>query len=225
MTALPVNALFVGMQPDGWFAGTPSLVIRLMEHPDSPTVIDGEPLDSCYPLPEWDYDEANEVSLNTLLSRRTNGPQFASVGIATLSSLAATYRERHVLIIGREPGRHDIAPLIRAFLADGRSVQVETTGSVTVDPAGAWVTLRAMPTRTAGSIIPEAVVRSNEVLATVRWKADLDRIELLFANRATPVWLRPSAFAESWVYRQCVAVATRHAGWRVNRPARQPMDA
>ena len=225
MTPLPVNALFHGMQPHGAFAGTPSLIIRLMEHPDSTTVIDGEPVDSCYPLPEWEYDEANEVSLTVMLDRRTSGPQFASVAPHRLSVLADGYRERHILILGREPGRHDICPLVEAFLARGRTVQIETTGGFKVEAPGAWVSLRALPTRRTDGIIPDAVARANEVLATIRWKTDLDRIELLFSARGTPVWLKPSAFAESWVYRQCVAVATRHTGWRVTRTARQPMDA
>ncbi|GAC1649842.1 MAG: hypothetical protein NVS4B8_23660 [Herpetosiphon sp.] len=225
MPALPVHAIFGGMQIDGHWAGTPALVIRLMEHPDTEQRSPDEGMDGAYPMIEWDFDPANEVTLNGLLGRRIgSGPQFASVGAATLSSFACSYRERHILIVGREPGRHDIEPLVRLLVAAGRHVQIETTGQTAIAADHAWVTLRLLPAREPPPIAPEIAARANDVLACIRWKSDLDRVEQLFANRPTPVWLRPSMFADPGVYRQCLAVAVRHAGWRVTR-ANKPLTA
>jgi hypothetical protein len=221
---LPVNAIFSGMQSDGHWAGTPALIIHLMQHPLAPQ-LPPESLDGSFPLMEWDIDPANEVSMNRLLDRRgpNSSAHFAYVGAVTLASIASSYRERHVLIIGRDPGFHELGPLVKLLLAADRAVQIETT---TMMPSlvipSAWVTLLALPSRTATAenTNPENATRPDEILACIRWKSDLDRTELIYGNRKAPVWLRPSSMADDGIYRQCVAVATRHAGWRVMRPSR-----
>ena len=224
MSTLPVNAIYSGMQPDGHWGGAPTLIIQLMDHPDTalPPI---ESLDGSYPLAEWTFDSANEVSLNKLLSRRPGvcSPHFARLGASTLTVLITSYREPHVMFIGRDPGRYDLAPLVTQLLAAGRTVQIEATAlSAALAIPKAWITLLALPSRTVTSIdpAPSDAAAPNEVLASVRWKADLDRTELIYANRRIPVWLRPTAWAEDGMYRQCIAVATRHAGWRVIPPSR-----
>jgi len=219
---LPVNAIYGGMQPDGHWAGTPTLIIHLMQHPLAPLPAP-ESLDGSYPLVEWDTDAANEVSMNRLLERRGVSAHFASVGAMTLATIASSYRERHVLIVGRDPGLHDLAPLVKPLVAAGRTVQIETTAMTpSLVIPDAWVTLLALPSRTATAenTNPENATRPDEILACIRWKADLERTELVYGRRKAPVWLRPSAFADEGIYRQCVAVASRHAGWRVMRPFR-----
>lgn len=219
---LPVNAMYSGMQPDGHWAGTPTLVIHLMQQMLAPLPAP-ESLDGSYPLVEWEIDAANEVSMNRLLERRGSSAHYTNVGAMTLATIAASYRERHVLVVGRDLGQHELAPLVRQLLAAGRTVQVETT---TMTPSlvipGAWLTLLALPSRTATAenTDPQNADRADEILACIRWKADLDRSELVYGRRKAPVWLRPSAFADEGIYRQCVAVASRHAGWRVMRPFR-----
>lgn len=225
MATLPVNAIYAGLQPDGHFTGTPALVIQIMDHPRAATTAPQEGLDGSYPLPEWDLDTANEVSFDKLLIRRGSSPHFANVGAATLAALAVSYRERHVLIVGRELGHHDIALLARLLLEAGRSVQIETTAMApSLLIANTWATLLALPSRQVPTSAAEAGTglpcRPNEVLASIRWRGDLDRAETSFANRKLPVWLRPSMYAEDGIYRQCLAVATRHPGWRVMRPVR-----
>jgi hypothetical protein len=223
MTPLPVSAIFAGLQSDGHWSGTPAVIIQLMEHPLA-ALPAPESLDGSYPLPEWDFNPANEVALNKLLGQRpASSPQFAYVGPSSLAALACTYRERHVLIIGREPGRHNVAALIRPLLTAGRTVQVETTmltPSMVIE--NLWISLLDLPSRSAAndSFSPENADRPDEILACIRWRSDLDRTEQRFANRKIPVWLRPSTYAEAGIRRQCVAVATRHAGWRVTRAAR-----
>jgi hypothetical protein len=223
VATLPVNAIYSAMQPDGHFTGTPALIIQLMDHPLA-AIVPPEALDGTFLLPEWDLDQANEVSFDKLLARRTNSsPHFAYVGPSTLAALALSYHERHVLIAGRELGRHDIASLVKLLLAAGRTVQIETN---LMDPAlvipDTWVTLLALPSRStaAPEFKPENAGRPDEILASIRWRSDLDRAETTYANRRFPVWLRPSLYAEDGIYRQCVAVATRHAGWRVTRTAK-----
>lgn len=219
MTALPVNAIYSGMQMDGHWAGTPSLIIQLMEHPLANQL---EHLDGSYPVADWDLDYANEISINKLLARRSgaSSPHFSHVGPTTLSEIARSYRERHVLIIGREPGRHDVAPVARALLGAGRSVQILTTAMTpTLVIPDIWITLMALPSRTATTedVEPENATRPDEILACVRWRSDIDRAEALYARR-TAIWLRPSPLADESIRRQCVAVASRHPGWRVMRP-------
>lgn len=218
MLILPVNAIYSGILPDGHWTGSPTLVIQLMEHFPADRQQAESPGGSDF-MPEWSLDTANEVSLNKLLSRHPGvaSPHFARVGEATLAMLVTSYHEPHVMLIGRDPGQYDLASLVARLLSAGRSVQIEATAlSASLAIPDAWITLLSLPSRTVTSIdpAPPGAVRPNEVLASIRWKADLDRVELIYARGAAPVWLRPTASAEEGMYRQCVAVATRHAGWR-----------
>lgn len=219
MSTLPVNAIYSGILPDGHWAGAPTLIIQLMDHPATDRQ-QTESLDGLHMTSEWPLDPANEVSLNKMLSRRAGieSPHFARIGASTLAMLVTSYNEPHVMFIGREPGRHDLAPLVTRLLESGRSVQIEAIVlSASLAIPLAWITLLSLPSRTVAPIdpAPAASVMPNEVLACIRWKADLDRAELIYARSSAPVWLRPTASAEEGMYRQCVAVATRHAGWRV----------
>ncbi len=223
MSILPVNAIFSGIQTDGYFLGTPSLIIQLMDHPQAAIAVP-ESHDGSYPLPEWDHDPANEISFNRLVSLRGSSPHFANVGATSLTTLALTFRERHVLIVGRELGLHDIGVLVQLLLDAGRSVQIETTAlAPSLAIARTWLTLLMLPSKIKEATPPDALSRPNEVLACIRSRTDLDRTEGLYANRKVPVWLRPSQHAEGGIFRQCLAVATRHPGWRVIRPGR-PVD-
>lgn len=183
-------------------------------HRPNPRLLSDDSLDGAFPLPDWDFDEANEISQSQMLAKRIGDstPHFAYIGTTTLATIACSYRERHIVLIGREPNCHDIAPLVKLLLDAGRQVQIETGGRHPVTADRAWVTLRSLPT---GIIIPEAASRADEVLACIRSRADLERAEQMFGRRRIPVWLRPSQSAEPGMYRQCFAVATRHLGWRV----------
>lgn len=222
MPTLPVNAIFSGIQPDGHWAGTPSLIIQVMDvNPADDDSLEGHPLE------EWPYHPANEITLGKLLERRGASAHFANIGHSTLSSVACSYRERHVLIYGRDPGLYDLEPLVAALLRSGRTVQVETTILPhAIVAAGLWVSLLSVPRQVGIDVPPPAPqsVRPDEVLASVRSRSDIDRIELAYGDRRVPVWLRPSPFAQGSVLRQCITVATRHPGWRVmtgSAPARQ----
>lgn len=222
MAILPVNAIFSGMQKDGHWAGSPALIIHLMEHPDA-SVPPFESLDGSYPLTEWDMDPANEVSLNKLLTRRAGSAHFAYVGASTLSMVACSYREKHVLIVGREPGHYDLAPLAKLLVEAGRHVQVQTTIMMqSLVIPNVWVSLFALPSGAAAAPAELSTLRPNEVVACIRWKSDLDRVEASYAQSSALIWLRPSSYAEAGIYRQCIAVATRHAGWRVIGAVSQP---
>lgn len=219
MTAvLPINAIFSGIQTDGFWAGTPTLIIQVMDHRGA-SIAPTEALDGTTLLPAWDLDEANEVSIDKLLQRRGNSsPHFTRIGVPRMSALALSYHERHVLLVGRELGLHDVAPFAAQLLASGRSVQIETTVmSPNLAVPKAWVTLITLPSR-SGPVAAGMTEFPDEALACVRWRTDLDRAEATFANRKLPVFLRPSAYAEGGIYRQCIAIASRHAGWRVVTP-------
>lgn len=224
MPTLPVNAIYSGMQLDGHWTGTPALVVQLMEHPEA-DLPQPESLDGSFPLPEWEFDPDNEVSIHKLLDRTKgqSSAHFAQPGLATLLALATSYRERHVLIIARDVGRHEIAPFANRLIMAGRSVQIETTiMRPSLSIAKTWLSLLAMPARigSTAAVTSEAKPRPDEIIACIRARADLDRTELAFGDRRIPVWLRPSPFADLGIHRQCITVATRHPGWRVTMPTK-----
>lgn len=213
MTSIAVNAIHSGMQRDGHWTGTPSLMVQLMDHPSAPSVI----LDTAYPTAEWDYAPANEIAITKLLSRRNGAtsPHFSLVGPGALAEIIHSFRERHVVLFCREPARWELEPLISLLRSAGRTVQVLTT--VMFDSLELpWVSLVALPDKRPVSDIEPQSVWPSEILASIRWRSDLDRAEAQY-SRMGMVWLRPSPLAEDGIYRQCIAVATRHLGWRVTR--------
>lgn len=215
MTSIAVNTIHSGMQMDGHWTGTPSLMVQLMDHPSAPSVI----VDAAYPTAEWDYAPANEIAVTKLLSRRNGAtsPHFSLVGSGALAEIIHSFRERHVVLFCREPGRWDLAPLISLLRSAGRTIQILTTVMAECwQPPEVWVSLVSLPDKQpAGGPEPHAQWPS-EVLACIRWRSDLDRAEAMY-SRMGMVWLRPSPLAEDGIYRQCIAVATRHLGWRVTR--------
>lgn len=221
MSILPVNAVFSGIQTDGTYLGLPTLIIQIMDHPDAAIAVP-ESHDGSYPLPEWDFDSANEISFDKLITIRSGSPRFSYVGTSTLATLALSFRERHVLVVGRELGLHDVGPLVGLLQNAGRHVQIETTAlSATLTIPSAWLSLLVLPSKSKDAVIePDGVGRPNEILACIRSRVDLDRIEGTYGNRRIPVWLRPSQHADAGIFRQCLAIATRHSGWRVVRPAK-----
>lgn len=216
MSSIAVNAIHSGMQMDGHWAGTPSLMVQLMDHPSTPGVM----LDGAYPAADWNYDEANEIAITKLLSRRigATSPHFSLVGPGSLAEIINSFRERHVVLFCREPIRWDLDPLIDLLRSAGRSIQVVTmVMSESLKSSDVWVTQVALPDRRPPEENPEALcLWPHEILAGIRWRCDLDRAERLY-SRMGMVWLRPSPMAEDGIYRQCIAVATRHLGWRVTR--------
>ena len=215
MTSIAVNAIHSGMQMDGHWTGTPSLMVQLMDHQSAPRVM----LDGAYPAAEWDYIPANEIAITKLLARRNGAtsPHFSLVGCGTLAEIIHSFRERHVVLFCREPARWDLIPLIELLRSAGRTVQVLTTVmSDFLRPPEIWVSLVTLPIKQAAGEPPSYPHWPSEVLACIRWRSDLDRAEALYSHMAM-VWLRPSPLADEGIYRQCIAVATKHLGWRVTR--------
>lgn len=219
MTSLPVNAIGSGSQLTGYWTGTPALVIRLMENPEAS--VDPSVDRDAWPLTDWDFDPNNEISTSRLLGKSSQStPHFAYFGASVLASLALSYREQHIIFVGREPCGHDLSSVIRLLREGGRQVQVETAGHAKqLPPVGhaVWVTLRALPMEDWGGIDPNVIARADEILVYARTKDDLDRAERLFGKLTTPVWLGPAPCAEPAVYFKCFNVACRHIGWRAFR--------
>lgn len=217
MTTIAVNSIHSGMQMDGHWIGTPSLMVQLMDHASAP--VPSQILDGAYPTAEWDYDPANEIAMTKLLSRRNGArsPHFSIVGAGALAEVISSFRERHVVLFCRDPTRWDLSALIGLLRNSGRSVQLLTTVMPEdIDPRDVWVSLILMPDRQPMDEAAQRTRWPSEVLACIRWRADLERTEALY-SRMGMVWLRPSSLAEDGIYRQCIAVATRHLGWRVTR--------
>lgn len=215
MTSIAVNAIHSGLQMDGHWSGTPSLMVQLMDHPaaQGPSL-----LDAAYPIAEWDYEQPNEIAITKLLSRRNGAtsPHFSLVGSGALAEIIHSFRERHVVLFCRDPARWELAPLIALLRSAGRTIQVLTTVMSDSWEPRVWVSLVAMPNRQPAGNPEPCPQCPSEILACIRWRSDLDRAEALY-SRMGMVWLRPSALAEDGIYRQCIAVATRHLGWRVTR--------
>lgn len=212
MSELPVNAILPGIHPSGYWAGTPCLNIHLMT-PDNAVPPDDTDDD------DWPMQEKNEISFSRLLSKGADAsPHYSNVGANTLTAIALNRRERHVVIIGRETGCHDLELFIHLLRLGGRQVQLQTTGRGKIAPPDdAWVTLCARPMLDWSVIDTLTAKRANEIVGQVRGRPDLDRFDLAFGNTAAPVWLSPARSAEPAVFYQCVSLAAKHVGWRAFR--------
>lgn len=210
MISLPVNTIHASVQSEGAWSGTPTINIRLMPKPDE------EPSDVSWPQPDWEFDEKREISLTKLLAKRRGPqtPEFAYIGIATLANLVSNFQQKHVVLLAREPGRHDIEQLVKLLAQTGRRVQIETAGQCRTVVPSAWITLRANPRH---EMHPDTIERADEVLVYVRDRADVARAEMIFGGQRRPLWIRPAPSAEPNMYQECLTAAARHFEWRAFR--------
>ena len=208
MARLLVNEVFLSLQGEGRWAGTPALFIRLQGCDvgcpwcDTGYALPLRPEDR---LPDNDAGVLNKTAASPAHTR-------ADVDWLVREALARRGAARHVVVTGGEPCRQPVGSLTEALLQAGCAVQLETSGTEPIDCApGTWVTLspKARPVADANW------ARADEIKLPVRDMADVERhAARLAALPPEKIRLQPVS-RDAAATALCVRLCLEH-NWRLS---------
>lgn len=208
---LYVSSIAPAFQRDGLHAGTPAVFIRLQGcRCRCPW---------CETANLWEMPHRNDVPLRKI-AERPDGLTWATCTDAELAAfvLAAFPDVRHVVFTGGEPLLQPIATACRTLIQEGRTVQVETSGTCRPDlPPDVWLTVSPKFAMPGGQkVYAEALRRANEILMPVAAPKDLETLseELEGVDRRKIVFLSPVDMTRENT-ELCRPTALRK-GWRLN---------
>lgn len=207
---LPVNEVFETVQGEAFWTGTPAVFVRLQGCDV------GCPW--CDTKHTWDF-QGPQVSLAEMAAKEQDAPSYAEARLDDLVALVRGHASKHVVITGGEPAMHErLGALCEALLSLGRTVQVETSGTRSLDlPIGVWVTISPKLNMPGGyEVKSQALARADELKMPVGKPADIEALQNLLANWPHPrhVWLQP--LSQSKKATQLCLAAARDNGWRVS---------
>jgi len=206
---LPVNELFETVQGEATFTGMPSTFVRLQG-----CDVGCPWCDTKY---TWAVDPAHAATLADIVSKVDPSPAFASVTVDQLMMTLMPSRSRHLVLTGGEPCVYDLTELSGRMIAEGWTVQVETSGTepIRIDPR-AWVTVSPKIDMPGGKTFrPDAWQRANEIKMPVGKHADvLLLIDMIAELGPALVWLQPLSMSPK-ATALCMDAARRN-GWRIS---------
>ncbi len=202
MTQLLVNEIFETIQGEGGFTGTPSVFIRLQGCPV------GCPW--CDTQHTWDVLTKDETSANVILLKKADSPKYFSTTTDELLSIIKQqqYTAKHIVITGGEPCMFDLTDLTSSAIAQGYSVQIETSGTFEVNcDAKTWVTVSPKINMKAGMpILSQAMQRANEIKHPIAMQKHIDELDALLTREGI---ITGSSSATPMVYLQPISQQTR----------------
>jgi 7-carboxy-7-deazaguanine synthase len=206
---LPVNELFDTIQGEATFTGMPSTFVRLQG-----CDVGCPWCDTKY---TWAIDPSQQTSLTHIIAKSDPSPTYANVDVDQLVMALKQSYSRHLVITGGEPCMYDLTELSGRMIAEGWTVQVETSGTepIRIDPR-AWVTVSPKIDMPGGKTFRhDAWRRANEVKMPVGKQADVDRlIDLIETHGPALVWLQPLSVSPK-ATALCIDAAHRNR-WRIS---------
>lgn len=201
--SMGINEIFYTIQGEARFTGTPSVFIRTQGCDVGCPWCDTKhtwsfcpPTTHYVPLRHMDEAKAKFKNDRGILSEEL----YTIATPREIADYVATRwpHARHVVITGGEPLAQEALPeLIRALAEEGRSVQIETSGTypLTDIPTCVWVTLSPKWDMPGGRrVLPASFERCNEIKVPIGRARDvtelLDRLADMNIDPAN-VWLQP----------------------------------
>lgn len=208
---LPVNEWFETIQGEATFTGTPSIFIRLQGCPVG--------CGWCDTKHTWDVLPEDNIPVHAMLAKQCDAPTYAYMSNDQIVNKINESKCMHVVITGGEPCLYDLWMLTHNILSQGRSVQIETSGTAPIRVAdGTFVTVSPKLDMPGGKeVLTESLLRADEIKYPVGKQADvdklLDRVVPLLDDDAL-IWLQPLSQNKT-ATALCVKAATEH-GWNVS---------
>lgn len=205
----PVNEVFVTLQGEATFTGTPATFVRLQGCPVG--------CGWCDTKHTWEQREDDWVEAAEMLAKQGDSHVWSWLDVEQVVQLCAPVH--HVVLTGGEPCLHNLQPLTAGLVCAGHRVQVETSGThaVQVHPS-TWVTVSPKVAMPGGyAVLAAAMERADEIKMPVGKATDVDHLLQLLQGlngRARPVYLQPLSQSTK-ATELCVAAATAHR-WRVS---------
>ncbi|GGA73699.1 7-carboxy-7-deazaguanine synthase [Neiella marina] len=174
----PINEVFQTIQGEGVHTGVPALFVRLQGCPVGCAWCDTKHT--------WDVEADDEVDSNIIVSKKVDSPQYTKLDSEQLVNLFQQqgYQARHVVITGGEPCMYDLTPLTGYLIANGYSVQIETSGTYPIKAAEqTWVTVSPKVGMKGGmKVLTEALQRADEIKHPVARQQDIDNLDELMVG-------------------------------------------
>lgn len=211
----PINEIFITIQGEATFAGTPSIFIRLQ----GCNVGCGW----CDTKHTWDLDKASQQKFIEIANKQHDKNSWA---LATLDDIANHIKKnfqqiKHVVITGGEPAQYDLLPLCEALEQLGKFIQIETSGTETLRISDkTWVTLSPKINMPGGKkVIPDNVNRANEIKMPIGKSMDIAILQDFLSqhkinSEITPIWLQPLSQNPS-ATKLCIDQALAN-GWKLS---------
>ena len=186
-----VNEIFVSLQGEATFSGTPSIFIRLQGCEVG--------CGWCDTKNTWQLDKLKCITFTKMINKTTDNSSLAETKIEEIINFIQDKHSliSHIVITGGEPGQYNLQPLCSALEALGKQVQIETSGTSELRiSAKTWVTLSPkidMPGKKP--ILLSAVKRANEIKMPIGKTTDIDKLKQFIINyqpnSILPIWLQP----------------------------------
>ena len=215
----PVNEIFLTIQGEGQWQGSPATFVRLQGCDV------GCPW--CDTKHTWAVNAAEHIA-SLPMGSRDGARTWAYMTPDAIAGQIAGERTRHkskarhVVLTGGEPAMHPLAQLTERLLLVGYQVQLETSGTypLTGLPPAVWVTLSPKIDMPGGrKVLREVLSRADEVKHPIGKPRDLERLLALLEGRfpelpATRVSLQPVSQSEK-ATQLCINACLRH-GFRLS---------
>ncbi len=191
MSSLLINEVFESIQGEGSFTGVPSIFVRLQGCPVG--------CSWCDTKHTWDVLPDNVRTADLVMLENEETAHYFDASEKALFELFAAqgYRAKHIVITGGEPCMFDLQTLTSMAIAQGFSVQIETSGTFEIKCASeAWVTLSPKVNMKGGyEVLSSAIERANEIKHPVAMQKHVDELNHIIARRKTSppplVYLQP----------------------------------
>ncbi len=202
----PINEIFVTIQAEGSFSGTPSIFIRLQgcnvgcpwcdtKHTwqlDSNHQVDFLKIVNKYKTTNQDSD------INIIDNTNNNNQLWHNASISTIINFINNYPQiKHIVITGGEPAKYNLLPLCQALSLLNKNIQIETSGTYELlINNDVWVTLSPkinMPNHKI--IIKNTVKRANEIKMPIGKASDIEKLKQFIIDFALDtnikIWVQP----------------------------------
>jgi 7-carboxy-7-deazaguanine synthase len=211
---LPINEIFSSVQGEGSYTGTPSVFVRLQ--------FCGVGCSWCDTRHTWEKNASDEISFDMILAKTKDAPTWANVPFQILFSYLVQQPENHVVITGGEPCMYDLTDITTFLLANGKSVQIETSGTQDIRAHNrTFITLSPKIGMPGGyRVLDNSVYKANEIKMPVGKMKDVETLKRflgdanMFTGDLPVVYLQPLSQSEK-ATELCIEQA-RLNGWRLS---------
>lgn len=210
----PVNEIFESIQGEGRFTGVPAVFLRLQGCPI------GCPW--CDTQHTWPVAPEDMITVTQLREKTAEAPSHAYMDAAGFIAeyTQRGYQAKHIVITGGEPAMHNLLPLTTLLLAQGWSVQIETSGTFAIScHRDVFVTVSPkinMPGKFP--ILPDAMARANEIKHAIAMQKHIDELQALLIEcpiaPETLIYLQPIS-QQVRATELAVATCIKH-NWRLS---------
>ena len=209
---LPINEIMSTVQGEGSFTGTPSVFVRLQWCKIG--------CQYCDTKHTWELLDSNKISFEEMLAKSVDAPTWCDTPSQRLIDYLADQPETHIVITGGEPCKYDLSELTAALIADGNTVQIETSGTHEIDAhEDAFITLSPKIGMPGGyQVLASAAYLANEIKMPVGKMKDVETLKEFLKFFDTflepPIYLQPLSQSEK-ATELCIEQA-RLNGWRLS---------